>query len=317
MPQARAGRGPLDWRPTPAEPVSRLSDSAPPSAAPTPPARRGKQLGYRAGALLLGQLPLRPVSHLYTAAAPRGGPIPNVVRQTWDTAAFGRTHAAYLERFRAMNAGWSFELTDNAGCDAYMETNHAGEPILDVYRSARIGPLRTDIWRYAVLWRHGGVYCDVNKILTVPLDELIAPNDRALIAAENTPLLQPVSWQTDPLPPRARALLQYPEFNRLNWCLAFEPGHPFLARALERIVETWPRVRGRPFDDVKAAVVDWSGPRMWTRAIADVIERDPSVAFTQAGLNFHGFGDQNIRYSWVRYLQRPSYRHLPGQVIAT
>ena len=69
-------------------------------------------------------------------------------------------------------------------------------------------------------------------------------------------------------------------------------------------------------EHVKAAVVDWSGPRMWTRAIADVIARDPSVAFTQAGLNFHGFGDQNIRYSWVRYLERPSYRHLPGQVIA-
>jgi hypothetical protein len=74
-------------------------------------------------------------------------------------------------------------------------------------------------------------------------------------------------------------------------------------------------VRGRLFDDVKAAVVDYTGPRMLTRAIADVLERDPSVAFTQAGLNFHGHGEHNIRYSWVRYLQRPSYRHLPGQAI--
>jgi mannosyltransferase OCH1-like enzyme len=296
--------------------VSRLNDSVPPAAPQTLPARSRKQLAYRAGALLLGQLPLRPVGHLYTTAPPQAGHIPNVVRQTWNTAAFGRTHAAYLARFRAMNASWRFELTDDAGCDAYMEANHAGEAILDVYRSARIGPLRTDIWRYAVLWRHGGVYCDVNKMLTVPLNELIAPNDRAVIAAEDTPLLQPVSWQTDPLPARAREQLQHPDLNRLNWCLAFEPGHPFLARALERIVETWPCMRGRPFDDVKAAVVDWSGPRMWTRAIADVIARDPSVPFTQAGLNFHGLGDQNIRYSWVRYLQRPSYRHLPGQVIA-
>lgn len=275
-----------------------------------------KRLGYRVAAVLLAQYPLHPIRKLYTTVPLREGRIPNVVRQTWNTATLGRTHATYLERFRAMNPGWSFELVDNAGCDAFMETHHAGETILDVYRSARIGPLKSDIWRYAVLLRYGGVYCDINKMLTRPLDELISPTDHALISAEDTPLLQPVSSQTDPLPAVARRLLQHPDLNRLNWCLAFEPGHPFLARALERIVEGWPRVRGRTFDDVKAAVVDYSGPRMFTRAIADVLERDPTVPFTQAGINFNGFGDQNIRYSWVRYLQHASYRHLPGQMIA-
>jgi mannosyltransferase OCH1-like enzyme len=273
-------------------------------------------LRYRVAAVLLAQLPLRPVDHLYSRVPPRPGPIPNVVWQTWDDPRLGRTHARYLTRFRTMNPGWSFVLVDNAGCDAYMQRHYAGHPILEVYRSARIGPLRTDIWRYALLLREGGVYCDVNKMMTVPLDDLIAPNDHAVIAAEDTPLVQPdVSWQTDPLPEAARGLLQHPDFTRVNWFLAFAPGHPFLARALERIVETAPAVRGRPFDDVKAAVVDFTGPRMFTRAIADVLARDPAVPFTQAGTNFHGLGDQNIRYSWVRYLQRRSYRHLPGQVI--
>lgn len=275
-----------------------------------------KRLGYRIGAVLLAQLPLRPIAPLYTAVPPRPGRIPNVVRQTWQPAALGRTHAAYLARFRAMNPGWSFELVDDAGCDAFMDAHYAGTPILEVYRGARIGPLRTDIWRYAMLLAQGGVYCDINKMIDVPLDTLIGPDDAALVSAEDTPLLQPVSSQTEPLSERARARLQHPDLNRLNWCLAFEPGHPFLARALERIVEAAPRYLGRPFDDVKAAIVDWTGPRMWTRAIADVIDRDPDVPFTQAGLNFDGHGDQNIRYSWVRYLTRPSYRHLPGQVIA-
>lgn len=275
-----------------------------------------KTFRYRVAAVLLAQLPLRSVAHLYTRVPPRPGPVPNVVWQTWDEPRLGRTHASYLSRFRAMNPGWSFVLVDNAGCDAYMEAHYAGQPILDVFRAARIGPLRTDIWRYALLLREGGVYCDVNKMMTVPLDDLIAPNDHAVIAAEDTPLVMPdVSWQTDPLPEPARRLLQHPDFNRVNWFLAFAPGHPFLARALERIVETAPSVRGRAFDDVKAAVVDFTGPRMFTRAIADVLVRDPTVPFTQAGTNFHGLGDQNIRYSWVRYLQRRSYRHLPGQAI--
>jgi mannosyltransferase OCH1-like enzyme len=276
-----------------------------------------KQLGYRIGAVLLAQLPLRPVSHLYTPAPPRSWPIPNVVRQTWRAPRLGRTHAAYLERFRAMNPGWTFEWWDDARCDAFMEERYAGRPILEIYRGARVGPLRTDIWRYALLLELGGVYCDINKMLTRPLDDLISPTDRAVIAAETTPLLQPsVSRQTEPLPARALALLQHPELNRLNWFLAFEPGHPFLGRALERIVEAWPSMRGRAFDDVKAAVVDWTGPRMFTRAIADVIDRDPDVRFTQAGLGLHGCADENIRYSWVRYLVRPSYRHLPAQVIS-
>jgi len=274
-----------------------------------------RELRYHAGALLLAQLPLRPIGHLYTAAPRRPGPIPNVVWQTWNSPALGRTHARYIERFRRMNRGWSFVLLDDAGCDHYMARHYAGHPILEIYRSARIGPLKSDIWRYAVLLREGGVYCDINKMLDAPLDELIAPTDHALIAAEDTPLLQPVSWQREPLPDAARERLQYPDLNRLNWCLAFEPGHPFLARALDRIVATAPAVRGRRFDDVKAAVVDYSGPRMFTRAVADAIVQEPTVRFTQAGLNFHGFGDQNIRYSWVRYLRRHSYRHLPAQVL--
>ena len=274
-----------------------------------------KRLQYRAAALLLAQLPMRPIGHLYTRVPRGGGRIPNTLWQTWDDPRLGRTHARHLARFRAMNPRWSFELVDNAGCDAFMAAEYAGHPIFDVYRGARIGPLKSDIWRYAVLLRHGGVYCDINKMLTLPLDELIAPSDGAVIAAETTPLLAPASRDTEPLPPGARRLLQHPDLNRLNWCLAFEPGHPFMARAIERIVETAPAYRGQPFDDVKAAVVDFTGPRLLTRAIADVLERDPSVAFTQAGLEFHGRGNHNIRYSWVRYLQRPSYRHLPGQVI--
>jgi mannosyltransferase OCH1-like enzyme len=265
-----------------------------------------KRLQYRAAALLLAQLPMRPIGHLYTRVPRGGGRIPNTLWQTWDDPRLGRTHARHLGRF---------ELVNNAGCDAFMAAEYAGHPIFDVYRGARIGPLKSDIWRYAVLLRHGGVYCDINKMLTLPLDELIAPSDGAVIAAETTPLLAPASRDTEPLPPGARRLLQHPDLNRLNWCLAFEPGHPFMARAIERIVETAPTYRGQPFDDVKAAVVDFTGPRLLTRAIADVLERDPSVAFTQAGLEFHGRGNHNIRYSWVRYLQRPSYRHLPGQVI--
>lgn len=274
-----------------------------------------KRLQYWAGALALAQLPMRPIGQLYTRVPPRERRIPNVLWQTWGTTSLGRTHQRYLARFRAQNADWTFELVDNAGCDAFMEEHHRGEPILEVYRNARIGPMRSDIWRYAVLQRHGGVYCDINKMLTQPLDELIAPSDHAVIAAENTTLVNSASPNAAPLPPNAQRLLQYPTLNRLNWCIAVEPGHPFIARTLERIVEAYPKTRGQSFANVKVAVIDFTGPRQFTRAVGDVLQADPATPFTQAGLNFHGHADHNIRYSWVRYLQRPSYRHLPSQVI--
>lgn len=150
-----------------------------------------KRLGYRAAAVLLAQDPLHPIRKRYTPVPLRGGRIPTVVRQTWNTATLGRTHARYLERFRAMNSGWSFELHDTAGCDAFMEAHRAGETILDVHRSAHIGPLKSDLRRYAVLLRYGGVYCDINKMLTRPLDELISPTDHAVISAEDTPRRRP------------------------------------------------------------------------------------------------------------------------------
>jgi mannosyltransferase OCH1-like enzyme len=274
-----------------------------------------KRLQYRVAAVLLCQYPLRPVRPLYTDVPRSHARIPNVVWQTWDHDALGRTHAAGIERFRRMNAGWSFRLWSMRECDAFMEEAYRGEPILEIYRRAGIGPLRTDIWRYALLLKEGGVYCDINKMVEAPLDELVAPHDAAVIACERTPLLMPDAADASPLPEPARRLLQHPDYNRLNWCLAFEPGHPFLRRVLERIVETYPSVRGRAFPHVKAAVIEFTGPRMLTRAIADVLVRAPGTPFTQCGFDFHGHGRTNIRYSWSRYLQVPSYKTLRSQVM--
>lgn len=274
-----------------------------------------KRVQYRIGALLLAQFPFRPIGHLYTSAPPSSARIPNVVYQTWDQLRLGRSHVDGIERFRRMNPDWSFRLFSMADCDAFMEEAYRGEAILDIYRRAAIGPLRTDIWRYAVLLKNGGFYCDINKMIEVPLAEIISPNDRAVIACERIRLVLPESADQSGLPESARRLLQHPDYNRLNWCFAFEPGHRFLARVIERIVEAYPTVRGRAFGHVKTAILDFTGPRMLTRAIGEVLARDPDVCFTQCGFNFHGHGRHNIRYSWSRYMQVPSYKHLRGQIM--
>src|SRR5271168_1901895 len=96
-------------------------------------------------ALLAGELPIRPVSHLYTDVAPWQNKIPNVVYQTWIEASFGRSHRNALAAFRRRNAEFSFRFFSDADIDGFMAQQFGDHPIYDVYKNAQFGPLKTDI----------------------------------------------------------------------------------------------------------------------------------------------------------------------------
>ncbi len=119
------------------------------------------------------ELPLRPATKVYTEVPASGKVIPNVVYQTWTAPLFGRTHVKALERFRMINADYSFRFFSDADIAAYMEREFGQHPVYDVFKNACFGPLKTDIWRYCILYQRGGVYCDIGKSISMPLKQLI------------------------------------------------------------------------------------------------------------------------------------------------
>jgi hypothetical protein len=83
---------------------------------------------------------------------------------------------------------------------------------LEAYDQLLPKAFKADFWRYAVLYKYGGVYADSKMTLLVPLRQLIRPQDRVLLTVSDAD-------------------------NIAIAFMAFEPGHPLLKDILDRIVD--------------------------------------------------------------------------------
>jgi mannosyltransferase OCH1-like enzyme len=252
-------------------------------------------------AWLTGELPVRSVSDLYTTVAAWQSKIPNVVYQTWIDPSFGRSHRNALATFRRRNADFSFRFFSDADIDKFMAQQFGDHPIYNVYKNAQFGPLKTDIWRYCLLYRFGGVYCDIGKAIKKPLRDLIQPSTLAVIAWEKR------NVSPFPISPLAAKTLQHPDKRVINWIMMFAPNHPLLKRVIDGIVESYPLFRGKPVENPKDSILAFTGPVWLTKCILDSVETGEFDDVVQAGIEFDDSAEWSLPGSYVRYIGRPAY----------
>ena len=265
-------------------------------------------------ARLLGEWPLVSVADCYQR--PTDGAqeppselsqgIPTHVYQTWVHPKLGPTHASAISKFKHLNSSYTFWFYNSKEMDEYMRLYYDHHPIYEIYQKALFGPVKTDIWRYCILCERGGFYFDINKMVDVPLQSIVHSTDQALISYENNQLPDSIL--------RGPERLLRPGKLILNWGLGFVKNHPILLAVLRNIVTDYPLFKGVRFDHVKSAVLDFTGPHQLTKTIHQLV-REGEVSMHEAGVDFEGYGNPNIKGSWVRYASLPSYSRHQGGVI--
>jgi len=257
------------------------------------------------------------ISALYTAVPGSSGRIPLRVYQTWKEPRLPAVHAMGVRRFRKLNKDCSFEFFDDARMAEYMRLNYAGHPILDVFQRIKIPASKADIWRYCILYREGGIYCDIDSALSIPFRVLLKDDPSELLSFEGNPWgdLMQVGDYADPAlflarPPDAVAAnLDCPDHTILNWLLCFEKGHPILAEIIDLIVRHFPFFDDRQFESVWQAVVHATGPLAFTQAIWKWMEKTGSRPY-QRGIDFDGRGIFKLPGSGDRYTVSPHYMQM-------
>lgn len=254
----------------------------------------------RALALITGQLPLRSACDLYSQAAPSNSRIPKVVFQTWRNDRFGRSHLAGLREFRQRNPDYTFEFYDEQAMNAFMEANYGNEGIGRVFNSSDFGPLRTDIWRYCILYKLGGVYCDIGKSFTCPIDSLVPTGATAVVGFEQNKL-EAGAWSA------TSEVVRYPNNRVINWGLMFQPEHPLLKRVIDGIVEKYPYYAGRNWLDPKLAILKFTGPIHLTECLHSEALSGGLANVHQSEIDFGDCANIDLPGSYVRYLGQRSY----------
>jgi mannosyltransferase OCH1-like enzyme len=162
-----------------------------------------------------------------------------IPRTVWQTNFTDRvTFPVYLNyKFnRLMSLTHEYRLMTDDDCAEFVRETYPGA-ISAAYENLRIGASRADFWRVLILIEHGGVYIDIDAHLTWPLDALVARNDRELFILDRSK-------------------------NLTNFFIASEPGHPLLARVVDKIMEN---IRAESTNDV----FHLTGPGAMISAIAN------------------------------------------------
>jgi mannosyltransferase OCH1-like enzyme len=120
-----------------------------------------------------------------------------------------------IESFK--QSGWEYTFYDDATAAEFL-SQHFPPEVREAYDSILPGAFKADLFRYCVLLIKGGVYADMDVLLETNLNEAIASDVGFM-----TPIDEPGIHVGH------RSCLW-------NGFLAVAPGHPFLARTIEIVV---------------------------------------------------------------------------------
>jgi inositol phosphorylceramide mannosyltransferase catalytic subunit len=185
-------------------------------------------------------------------------PIPKVIYQTYATEKLPLLTRWHIRAMKKNNPGYIWEFYDDERIERFIQQEFSND-FLALYRRIAIGAAKADVFRYAILYKQGGVYLDIDSLINGRLDDFLTPADDAVLSAESN-----------------RGVY-------VQWALMYGPGHPFLKRTLERVFDNLAENRF-PND-----VHKMTGPTAYTAAVNECLAKDPGIQHRFFGVDYNGF----------------------------
>jgi mannosyltransferase OCH1-like enzyme len=191
--------------------------------------------------------------------------IPKILSQTWKSEELPAAAARLVAGWRRLNPDFEHRFYDDAGCREVVASTFPEH--LGAYDALPRPVMRADVFRYAVVYRDGGLYADIDMECLKPIAPVLTSGD-CILSVEAR------------LGATRQAELGYATDTQIANCIfAAVPGHPFLRRAVNRCFELF--AAHDPAQPV--SVEDITGPRMLTRLL-DAEPRDDVTILPQVVL---------------------------------
>jgi hypothetical protein len=162
----------------------------------------------------------------------QGRSIPKIIHQTWHTRDLPPELAHNIANLKAMNPTWEHKFYDAAAMKAFIVQEYSPrllgyfERIDERYRAAR-----SDLFRYLLLYRRGGVYLDMKSTTDRPLDSVLLDTDTFVLSGwpSNDPHMQ--GWGQEHPELTKHGLDEFQQ-----WFIMAAPGHPYLKAIIDQVV---------------------------------------------------------------------------------
>ncbi|MFP5079120.1 glycosyltransferase family 32 protein [Pedobacter sp. JCM 36344] len=182
--------------------------------------------------------------------------IPKIIHQTFKDKNLPFITRWHIGRFLKRNPEYRYEFYDDERIEHFIAEEYDQET-LKLYRRLNIGAAKADFFRYAVLYKKGGIYLDIDSGISGLLRNFINSDDVAIITREGDPNLF------------------------AQWALIFAPSHPFLKKTMEIIKDNI--VTNKYPNDVHKM----TGPSVYTEGINASLSLNPSIPYRLLGTDYN------------------------------
>lgn len=188
--------------------------------------------------------------------------IPKIIHQTYSSKILPEKIRNIVDDLKSNNPDWEYRFYDDKQCELYILENY-GEEMFGVYNSinSAYGAAKADLFRYLLLYKEGGAYFDIKSTCTVPLSEVIRPDDEFLIS----------NWPNESGEFKGAGLKielrNIPGGEYQQWYIIAMPYSPFLKEVIDRVVNNIKNYNPWRHRVAKRGVLLLTGPIPYTLAI--------------------------------------------------
>lgn len=192
--------------------------------------------------------------------------IPKTIYQTYKTAKLPLITKLHIYRMKKNNPDYDYQFYDDSRIAAFIKKEY-GNDIYDLYDKLFIGAAKADFFRYAILYKLGGIYLDIDSLFLGKLDDFILPEDNAIISLEKSK--------------------EY----YIQFALFFEANHPILKKTLDIVMKNIEENK-YPYD-----VHKMTGPSAFTQAVEEFNRETSKANYRQVGVDYDYFVKFSYRMS--------------------
>ena len=106
--------------------------------------------------------------------------VPLIIYESWKTREVPKGMRDNIQQLLKTNPEFDYYLYSDEECAAFIADNY-DKDVLAAFRILKPGAYKSDLWRYCILYKLGGVYLDVKYYSTVPLINLIDENPTVFV----------------------------------------------------------------------------------------------------------------------------------------
>ncbi|BFO68532.1 glycosyltransferase [Chryseobacterium sp. KCF3-3] len=185
--------------------------------------------------------------------------VPKQIFQTFITKKLPLITKYHIWNMKRKNPGYRYFFYDDQDIEKFITEEFPPEYIKS-YRKLTIGAAKADFFRYAILYKKGGIYLDIDSSTIKPFEKLIQEDDEAVISVERHENLY------------------------VQWALIFNKNHPFLKKTLELMIDNIDTHRYP--HNIHAT----TGPTVFSKGIRESLKENPAIPFTLFnGIEFRGY----------------------------